>query len=236
MRIMLCFLLFTLINTMLMSQDSKSHTVLQYLVHQPKIKSGKPPLVLLLHGVGSNEQDLFSFANELPGNFLVVSVRAPYAMGPDSYAWYHIDFNSKEPVIDADQEEKSRKMIIQFIHEIKDELSFDEKQVYLCGFSQGAIMSLSVGLSQPELVKGIAVMSGRLLNEVKPLISKNKSLKQLKVFISHGTNDQVLDIQHARNCVAYLKTLQIHPDYKEYKEGHGINNEMLADFVRWLKT
>lgn len=214
--------------------NSANSTTLKYLVRQPKIETAKPPVMILLHGLGSNEQDLFSFANQLPDQYLVVSVRAPYTLSEGSYAWYNVDFSTGKPVIDANQEEKSRNLIIQFITELKKDFSFDEKQVFICGFSQGAIMSYSIGLTKPDLVKGIIILSGRLLEEVKPLIASKEKLGQLNVFISHGTNDQVLGIQYAREGAAYLKTLNISPSYKEYAEGHKINNTMFNDMISWL--
>lgn len=212
----------------------KTEPVLKYLVREPKIKSENPPLIILLHGFGSNEQDLFALAEHLPGNFLVVSARAPNTLGEGSYAWYHADFSTQKPVYNKEEAEKSRNTIIQFIEELKQKHQFDEKQVYLCGFSQGGIMSYSVGLTKPDLIKGIAVMSGRLLEDVKPLIVKNEKLKQLNIFISHGTNDPVLNIQNARDAVAYLKSLNLNPTYKEYNEEHTISNQMLNDLVSWL--
>jgi phospholipase/carboxylesterase len=235
MKFLLSVLLITSLNPTMIDQD-KNKMNLYYLVRQPKIKLDKPPLLILLHGVGSNEEDLFSFANELPGNFLVISARAPYTMGPGSYAWYQIDYSPGKTIHNTEQEEKSRAAIIQFITDLRKNYSFDEKQVYLCGFSQGAIMSYSVGLTRPDLVKGIAIMSGRLLDNIKPQIANKEKLKPLRVFISHGTKDQVLDVQYARNAFAYLKSINIHPVYKEYVEGHGINEEMFFDLNRWLKT
>jgi len=207
---------------------------LHYLVRHPTIKTDKPPLLILLHGVGSNEEDLFSFADELPGKFLVISARAPNSMGQGSYAWYDIDFSTGKTIHNTKLDEKSRAIIIQFISDLKKEFSFDEKRVYLCGFSQGAIMSLNVGLTRPDLVHGIAVMSGRLLNEIKPHIASKEKLKQLHILISHGTQDQILNIQDARTSNSYLKSLNLNPTYKEYVEGHGINEEMLFDLVKWL--
>lgn len=207
--------------------------VLKYLVRQTKIQTTKPPVIILLHGVGSNEQDLFSFADQLPDKYLVLSVRAPYTLSEGSYAWYQVDFSTGKPVINSEQEKKSRNIIIQFITELKKEFSFDENQVYIGGFSQGAIMAYSVGLTRPDLIHGIVAMSGRLLEEVKPLIVPEK-LGQLKVFISHGTNDQTLGIHYARESVSYLNALKINTTYKEYTEGHGINNPMLIDMVNWL--
>ncbi len=212
----------------------KTKTVLNYLVKQPAIKSEKPPVVFLLHGIGSNEKDLFALADYLPQNFLVISIQAPYALGGDGYAWYHADFSTSKPVYNKEEAEQSRNTIIQFIREVKNQHPFDEKQIYLLGFSQGAIMSYSVGLTRPDLIKGMAIMSGRLLEDVKPMIKANDQLKQLSIFISHGTNDPVLNIQNARDAVAYLKTLNLNPTYKEYTEGHSINNQMLSDVKNWL--
>ncbi len=208
--------------------------MLQHLVREPKIKSANPPLLILLHGIGSNEQDLFSFANQLPDQFLVVSARAPYPLGHDGYAWYHADFSTPKPIFNKEEAEQSRNTIIQFISELKTEHAFDDKQVYLVGFSQGAIMSYSVGLTRPDLIKGIAIMSGRLLEEVKLQIKHDEKLKQLSVFISHGINDPVLPIQNARDANAYLKTLNLNATYKEYVDVHTINTEMLFDLINWL--
>ena len=216
--------------------NNNNHTEegLQYLVRKPIVETENVPLIILLHGVGSNENDLFSLANYLPDNFLIVSVRAPHIIGPSSYAWFQVNFGGPTRIINSEQAEDSRKLIVQFIGQLKERYAFDEQQVYLCGFSQGGIMAYSVGLTHPELVKGIAVMSGRLLDEVKPLIAVNEDLKTLKIFISHGTNDNVLTIQYARDSYAYLKTLDTHTAYKEYPEIHTINDEMLSDLVNWL--
>lgn len=214
---------------------SDTTPVLQYLVREPKIKSEQPPVLILLHGVGSNEADLFSFANQLPEKYLVISARAPIRTGGNSFAWYQVDFSSGKPVFNFQQEEESRSTLIRFISQIKEKFAVKNSEIYLCGFSQGAIMSYSIGLTRPDLVNGIAVMSGRLLEEIKPFIATNEKLPSLRVFISHGTNDNTLPLQYAKEANAFLKTLNINPAYKEYQEGHGINQKMLTDLITWLK-
>ena len=67
---------------------------LEYKIQEPKIKLDKNPLLLLLHGYGSNEADLFSFASELPDKYYIVSARAPYDLQYGSYAWYAINFDA----------------------------------------------------------------------------------------------------------------------------------------------
>ncbi|MCX6350801.1 MAG: esterase [Bacteroidetes bacterium] len=215
--------------------NASDTTVLKYLVREPKIKTAHPPVLILLHGVGSNEEDLFSFANQLPDKYLIISARAPISLGGNSFAWYQVDFSTGKPVFNFQQEEESRTILIKFISQIKEKYSVNSNEIYLCGFSQGAIMSYSIGLTRPDLVKGIAVMSGRLLEEIKPLMASKDKLQSLKVFISHGTNDNTLPIQYARDANVFLKTVNINPTYKEYQEEHTISNAMLADLINWLK-
>jgi phospholipase/carboxylesterase len=224
--------LLTMSNIQLFSQDT---TTLHYIVKEPKIKSTNTPILILLHGKNSDEEDLFSMANSLPGNYRIVSARAPFVFGQNSYAWYEVDFSTGKPVFDFQQEEKSRQDIIQFIEYLKRKYASDSSEIYLCGFSQGGIMSYNIALTRPDLIQGAAIMSGRLIEEIKPLIVAKEKLQHLKIFISHGTNDNVLQIDYARKANAYLKTLNLNPIYKEYPEGHSINLDMLNDLSNWLK-
>lgn len=209
--------------------------VLKYEIRHPSLKSAKPPLLLLLHGLGSNEQDLFAFAGKLPGRFMVVSARAPFTLSEGSYAWFHVNYSSGKPVIPNPGEvEQSSKLILQFIAQLKSKYSFDETQVYLCGFSQGGIMSYQVGLAHADVIKGIAVMSGRLLPDVKSQVAPAEKLARLNVFVSHGVNDQVIAVSQAREAVAYLKKMRIAHKYKEYDAAHTIDSEMLKDLLAWL--
>ena len=211
-----------------------SQTVLEYLVRKPKTRTENPPLLLLMHGVGSNEQDMFSMSDQLPDNFLIIAARGPLTIGPNSFAWFQVSFSTGVPVINSAQAENSRITIIEFIESLKTQYRFNEKEIYIGGFSQGGIMSYSVGLTRPDLIKGIAVMSGRLLKEVRPQFASPDELKKLKVFISHGISDNVLSIEYAREANAYLKTLNITPTFKEFEAGHTVNNEMLIGLVDWL--
>jgi len=208
---------------------------LAYLVRKPTINSPKPPLLILLHGVGSNEKNMFAYADILPDKFLIVSARGPLTFGPNRFAWFQVDFSSGKPVINEQQAEQARKDIIQFIDDLQKVENFDENEVYLMGFSQGGIMSYSVALTEPKKIKGFAVMSSRLLPEVKPLIKENSELHNLKIFISHGKQDDVLNYQYALDAVKFLKEKGLKPEFHSYNESHTINQEMLNDVIEWLK-
>lgn len=205
---------------------------LQYLIREPKVKSEKRKGIILLHGVGSNEKDLFSLAEHLPDDFFVISARGPFIIGADRYAWYNVDFSTGKPIYDARQEEASREIISTFIGQIKQEYMLDD--VYLGGFSQGAIMSYSIGLTQPKSVRGIVALSGRLLLEIQPLVKKSDELSKLSVFVAHGTQDRTLGIAYAREANTYLKQLGVDLTYSEYENAHQISESVLKDLHQWL--
>ncbi len=206
---------------------------LEYLIKEPKVKSTKQKAIILLHGVGSNELDLFSLAGQLPADAYVIAARGQYILGEARYAWYNVDFSTGKPLINAEQEAASREVIRAFINQIKRKYKIDE--LYLGGFSQGAIMSYSVGLIHPNEVDGIISLSGRILDEIKPFAKKDDRLKKLKIFIAHGVQDNMLPIHYARAAKEYLENLSAQLTYHEYQMGHQISNEVMQDLNNWLK-
>jgi phospholipase/carboxylesterase len=208
---------------------------LQYLVREPKIKLDKNPLLLLLHGYGSNEADLFSFAEELPDHYYVISARAPYDLQYGSYAWYAINFDANENKFsDVAQARNSRDLIVRFIDELTTQYPIDANKVSLVGFSQGAILSYAIGLSYPEKIKNVVAMSGYLNLEMAEANYQNKDFSKLKLFVSHGTVDQVIPVDWARKSPGLLQPLGIETVYKEYPIGHGVSPQNFYDFKNWL--
>ncbi len=216
----------------------KGHALLlKYLVRTPLNVQPKPPLIVLLHGVGGNEKNLFQYAAALPPKFLVVAARAPYVLGADSFAWFHVSFASGKPVINPEEAEKSRIILRQFINQLIEKYDADPQNVYLTGFSQGAIMCYSVALTHPGRIRGIAALSGRVLPEIKPLVKYSEALAKLKVYISHGEEDNKLVVNYARDAKAYLETLQINPTYIEWPDtGHLVTSAMVEKLVDWLNA
>ncbi len=210
---------------------------LHHLVREPKIKLEKNPLLLLLHGYGSNEEDLFSFAPELPDDYYVISARAPYEMMYGSYAWYAINFDADENKFsDVGQARASRDIIALFIDELVANYAIDALDVTLIGFSQGCILSYAVGLSYPEKVQRIVAMSGYLNTEIAVDDYKDNNFETLKIFASHGTVDQVIPIEWARKSIPVIEDLGIAIVYKEYPVGHGVAPQNFFDFKNWLLT
>ena len=209
---------------------------LKYKIREPKIIKDKNPLLLLLHGYGSNEEDLFSFASELPEEYYIISARAPYDLQYGSYAWYAINFDADENKFsDLDQARTSRDLISNFIDELTANYPIDKNNVTLIGFSQGTILSYAVALSNPDKVQRVVAMSGYLNLEIVNENYLKNDLKKLKIFASHGTVDQVIPIDWARKAKPVLDNLGIVTTYKEYPIGHGVSPQNFHDLKKWLE-
>jgi len=207
---------------------------LDYLVRAPKTNIENPPLLILLHGYGSNEHDLFSFANELPDELLIISAKAPLTLMPNSYAWYtiHLD-NIEGKFSDIPEALKARDTIATFIDEIKQQ--YRVGKTFLLGFSQGTILSYAVALNYPEKIQHVIALSGYINDELLPETFDESSYKNLDFFISHGTVDQVLPLEWAQNAPPFLNNLNIQNNYKEYPVGHGVAPQNFYDLKQWIQ-
>ena len=153
----------------------------------------------------------------------------------NSHAWFPIQFLPDRIEIDPEKAETSRQLVLKFISEAVEFYGVDPQQIYLMGFSQGAIISFSVMLSQPSALAGVVGMSGRILPEIKPLIVPHDQLKDFPVLVVHGTQDEVLPIHHGRASNELLSGLPLDLTYKEYDFGHEITGESLGDILAWLR-
>lgn len=210
---------------------------LEYLVREPKIKKDKNPLLLLLHGYGSNEQDLFSFAAELPDEYYVISARAPYDLQYGSYAWYAINFDADQNKFsDNEQAKTSRDRIVAFLEEAIAAYAIDADNITLIGFSQGTILSYAVALSYPEKIRRVGALSGYLNVEILKDNYLDNDFSKLSMFISHGTSDQVIPVSWAQKAPILLNESGIKTVYKEYPIGHGVSPQNFYDLKSWLES
>jgi phospholipase/carboxylesterase len=195
-----------------------------------------PPLLLLLHGIGSNEEDLFGLAPYLDERFLVVSARAPVVLGHGSYGWFQIEFTPGGMVADVEQAKRSLRMLPAFVDELIETYGADGRRTHLMGFSQGAMMSLALTLTRPEKVAGVAAMSGRLPNQLLELEPNREALTGKPVLVTHGLYDPVLPVEQGRAARDYLASLPVELTYREYLMGHEVSMESLKDVTAWLRT
>ena len=208
---------------------------LTHLVRRPARESARPPLLILLHGVGSNERDLFELAPLLDERLLILSARGPLERGPGGYAWFEVTFTPGGPTINPAQAEASRQALIRFIDEAVAAYGADPARVYLMGFSQGAIMSASVALTAPELVAGAVLMSGRILPEIRPELAEPARLARPCWIGSTASAVPCTSRMGSPASRALLESLPVDLDYREYPQGHEVSQRSLADIAAWLR-
>ncbi|KAB7530612.1 alpha/beta fold hydrolase [Flagellimonas olearia] len=208
---------------------------LEYLIRPSSVESGKKLGIFMFHGYGSNEEDLFSFASELPEELLVISVRAPYHLDPFGYAWYAINFDATHGKWnDVEQASESREKIVAFIDEAIEAYDIDPENITLLGFSQGSILSYAVALSYPEKVKNVVALSGYIDEKIIKQGYANNDFNHLHIYASHGQVDQVIPLEWAQRTPDFLKKLSIDITYEEFPIGHGVSQQNFYSFRKWL--
>jgi len=208
---------------------------LYYKILKPIQKSqASTPVLFLLHGFGSNETDLLGLAPALPKNLLIISVRAPFEREGGGYMWYNLQFGDGTFKEDLEQAQQSSKMLNELISKITNEYKIDTNNIFVGGFSQGAITSLRLGLNPPYRLKGIVCLSGRFPDEINCNQNTGNLKKRTHLFISHGIEDRVLPISEGRFIVKKLNECGFDISTKEYNMQHQISNEVLTDLNAWL--
>ena len=208
---------------------------IKYIERKPKEGTVNPQLFLLIHGYGSHEEDLFSFANDLPESAHVVAVRARYDIMFGGYAWYDISFENNEKYMDIEQALESRNALVKFINAIVAQENLDAENVFIAGFSQGAILSYSIALNFPEKVKNVMILSGYPEFKIIGDFDRTKDFSHLNFFVSHGNEDAILPIEAGRIGEELLNDLGIKNEYHEYRSGHGIIPQNYFDLMAFIQ-
>lgn len=200
------------------------------LVSEARSAAECPLMVVLLHGLGSNEGDLFTLAPELDPRLTVVALRAPFEYGFGGFAWFDVQWDSNGLTVNSDQAQASVERLCQELPVLQSDLGVKPENTVLGGFSQGAMMTLGVLLERPELIGGAMLLSGsmipRLVNGERPV--------ERPVFQSHGTMDPVLPVQLGRQVRDLLLSRSAPLTYREYAMAHEVNMPCLRDAERWL--
>ncbi|MFZ0490410.1 MAG: alpha/beta fold hydrolase [Salegentibacter sp.] len=213
----------------------KTELSLYHVIRKPKTATEKAPLLLMLHGYGSDENDLFSFAGELPDELFIVSARAPYRMQPYGNAWYNIYLdNPNGKFSDDEQAIESREKISTFLDELIANYPVDPERINLLGFSQGSILSYAVALSYPEKIKNVIALSGYINQGILKEGFEKNDFSNLSFYSSHGTADQVIPVEWARKTKPFLDQFNIDCTYSEFPVGHGVAPQNFFELKDWL--
>jgi len=194
--------------------------------------------MLTLHGRGANAFDLLGLAPYIcGGKFLMICpqgpLETPIGPGASGYAWYPMSMGGPP---DVGAILSSREKLQQFLDACLKRYPIDGKKLVVLGFSQGGVMAYSLALSNPERFAGLAVLSSWLPQELIPRLSiSNDAVQSLPTIVQHGSQDQMIEIQRAKDSVERLRALRVPLTYRDYDMGHEIKPRSLTDLSAWLE-
>ncbi|NOU62795.1 esterase [Paenibacillus sp. LMG 31461] len=203
----------------------------QYDIHLPlnMDPDKKYPVVFTLHGKGSNEKNMFGLVAPLADDFIIIGIRGNLLLG-SGYQYYDLK-SLGNPI--REMFDEAAKQLEAFIYYATEKYPIDPGKRYLLGFSQGAILSMTLALTMGEELKGIVSLNGYVPDFVKteyPL----RSVKDVSVFISHGEYDSVFPVRIGHETASYFKNLAPRLTFNLYPTDHGVSEENQIDFLNWL--
>ena len=228
-------LLFIISTTLSFAQDVK--TTFTYLVHKPNKLNKHTPILIVMHGYQASELDLFEFSKEVGKDYLIFSLQAPLVTKSGGYCWFDLQFLPNQKFkYDYKQTEEARNKVLAFIRAACLAYKTDSTNVFLLGFSQGAAMAYDIAVKAPEKIKGIVALSGVLIPETYSGKINEAALTKVKVFVAHGTADNIVNINDSQKSVEFLKSKKIENiSYTTYDVGHSFHPNEVKDILNWLE-
>lgn len=205
------------------------------LVHRRREADGDPAgLLVLFHGRGTSENDLFPLLDALDPErrLLGVTPRGPLTLPPGGAHWYivrEIGYPDPETFL------SSYGLASDFLDGLAQETGIDPERTIIGGFSQGAVMtySLSLGTGRPRPA-GFIAWSG-FMPKVEGF-SLDLSPPLPRAAVGHGTYDNVISVEWSRQARAELVAAGADVLYREYPLPHAVDPRFVAELQRWTET
>lgn len=214
------------------------------LVYRVRRSTVHSPLVVMLHGLGGDENVMWTFGRSLPDRFTVISPRAPIKIEPGTpyveyvesgYSWLR-----PAPPLDPDRSTfaYSLELLRKFIEAAIGVYEVDRHNVIVMGFSQGAAMSYALSLIEPQLIAGVIALAGFMPElerlERNAMQSKGTRTPRHGYLIIHGTDDQTVPILYAHQARDFLRSRGAAVEYHAYPIGHKVSPQGMKDITHWL--
>jgi phospholipase/carboxylesterase len=194
-------------------------------------------LLLLVHGWTGDENSMWVFVQNFPADYWILAPRAPYITEPSGYSWRPSRSRSilegSTPVeLRADSDHRpgleDLRSVIDSLIGLVDayalENTLEASEFDLMGFSQGAVMASTIALLHPERVRRVGILSGFIPAGAGPLVAEHP-LRGKPFFVAHGTQDETVKIEYARQSVQLLEEAGATVTFCEDEVGHklGLN-------------
>jgi len=195
--------------------------------------------IIWLHGLGASGNDFVPVAAEV-SKLSQLSLRYVFPHAPiravtlnrgyPMPAWYDIASFDKNCPVDQEGIASSVKQVELLIEQEKQH-GFSTEQIFLAGFSQGAVIALSTVLNYPKPLAGIIALSGYL-----PFKDIPEKKHETPIFIAHGLKDEIVPCHFGELACKSLKKASYSITWYTYPMAHSVSAEEIRDLSNWLKT
>ncbi|MBI5645418.1 MAG: dienelactone hydrolase family protein [Ignavibacteriae bacterium] len=183
-----------------------------------------------LHGRDADKHAFFPFVRQmgfLHTQWTLPSAPFSHENAPGIRRWFDKETENLE------QMESSRSHISQIIESrLKDGVAAEN--IFLVGFSQGAVMALHTALRYPQRLGGVVALSGYLALPLNLQKEAHPANRRIPVFIAHGTRDETLPVEHSRIATSVLREMGYSVDFFESDTGHRISSETVKKIRAFL--
>ena len=207
---------------------------LDFLIRRSKNTNQKAASIFMFHGYGSNKEDLFSLEQYLPQSHTIISLEAPLKLPFGGFSWFNIDYSD---VIKNNLDKRYKEInesidgLLSNIDKHIESENLNENDVTLLGFSQGGSICWKLGLDYSKRFRRIMPLSSFIhpsyLNE------DLNNYKDLEIYSSHGTLDEVIPISLVENYIESL-TKKNNLVFDKFEAGHTISQENLINLIKWI--
>jgi len=185
------------------------------------------PLLVFLHGGGSNEEQILRLAPRLSRrNYVCIGLRGPVCIGSKGkslgYSWG-----------DASHQTLLEDYVLRAVQQTRLHYHVHSERIYLAGFAEGADVAYRLGLTFPEKLAGVISLNGAMPRYQRPLL-RLPEIRSLRVFIGHGIANPSIPLSMAQEDRRLLYSAGVNVEMKTYPTTRKIHSGMLKDVNRWI--
>lgn len=190
-------------------------------------------LLLMLHGYTGDENSMWVFGRDLPKYFWMIAPRAPHPSEMTGYSWRPLQPGtfgrpSLEQLIPAAE------ALVRLVDEYQASAGIEAETFDVMGFSQGAAMSNVLAFLYPQRVRKVGVLAGFVPGGLEKLAEK-RPLEGKSVFVTHGTQDEMIPIDRARSSMEVLEQAGAKIVYCEDDVGHKVSLNCMRALRSYLE-
>lgn len=196
-----------------------------------RVRRGQPQgaLVVMLHGLSGDENAMWIFDHALPRAATVIAPRAMYASDFGGASWARSV--GRDDLDDVDFQ-AALEVLPRLLAEVIALYPIDPQRVIMMGFSQGAALSYAYSLAHPTALRGVIALAGFLPPNTP---ASPSTTSQPAYLILHGTHDEAVPIDRAREARSVLESRGADVEYHEQRVGHKVSAQGMREIAQWIK-